>query len=96
MNSPPSVEFCPTRANLHWSQYPQEVQFADFSSLQVAQYEEVKYFQPSDSDKEDGVDADDDGKSLCVQEGQRKDLMLMCYIHPLRRGQQAGRLGHLN
>jgi hypothetical protein len=48
MSNPRDVEFCPTRANLHLSQ----VDFADFSSVQVANYSNVKYFQPSESENE--------------------------------------------
>ena len=56
MNYPPAgedVEFCPTRANLHWSQTQyNNVEFADFNNLQVAEYGDVKYFQPT-PDSED-------------------------------------------
>jgi hypothetical protein len=47
------VEFCPTRASLHWSQAQYNaVEFSDFNinDVQVANYGEVKYFQPTDSD----------------------------------------------
>ena len=70
MSSPRDVEFCPSRANLDWSQ----IQCADASSIQVAAYDEVKYFQPPPSDSEDGngddheVEADGDGKcERCCQ-----------------------------
>jgi hypothetical protein len=45
------VEFCPTRASLHWSQAQYNtVEFSDFNNVQVANYGEVKYFQPTGSD----------------------------------------------
>ncbi|KAK4041799.1 hypothetical protein C8A01DRAFT_14491 [Parachaetomium inaequale] len=49
-----SVEFCPTRTDLHWSQAQYDrVEFADFNQVQVAQYGEVKFFQqPPDSEDE--------------------------------------------
>lgn len=47
------VEFCPTRANMHWSQAQYNtVEFSDFNHVQVANYGEVKYFQPTDSEDE--------------------------------------------
>jgi hypothetical protein len=45
------VEFCPTRTNI-WSQ----VQYADFSNVQVTRFSDVQYFQPSDSEEDDEVD----------------------------------------
>jgi hypothetical protein len=51
------VEFCPTRANLHWSQTQyNRVEFADFNNVQVAKYGEVKFFQPG-TDSEDEAEA---------------------------------------
>jgi hypothetical protein len=65
MNIPgEGVEFCPVRTNPHWSQtHYDRVQFADFNYVQVAQYGEVQYFQPSDSEDDNApeVDADDNG-----------------------------------
>ncbi|KAK4122417.1 hypothetical protein N657DRAFT_576144 [Parathielavia appendiculata] len=60
-----NVEFCPTRANLHWSQAQYaHVEFADFNNVQVAQYGEVKFFQPSDSEDENAPEVDAEGKFL--------------------------------
>lgn len=58
-----NVEFCPVRTNVDWS----NVQFSDYPNqeLQVADYSNVKYFEPSDSDEEQGEDAKD-GKSACL------------------------------
>jgi hypothetical protein len=54
------VEFCPTRADLHWSQAQYDrVEFADFNQVQVAQYGEVKFFQqPPDSDEDEGLNGE--------------------------------------
>lgn len=54
------VEFCPTRANLHWSQAQYDrVEFADFNHVQVAEYGQVQYFQPSDGEEgEEGEDGE--------------------------------------
>lgn len=59
-----NVEFCPTRAGLHWSQAQYgNVEFADFNQLQVAQYGDVKYFQQQpDSDDEDANGVNGEGE----------------------------------
>lgn len=60
------VEFCPSRAGLHWSQAQYDhVQFADFNSVQVAKYGDVKYFQPSESDDDNEPEVDREGECLC-------------------------------
>ncbi|KAK4139865.1 uncharacterized protein C8A04DRAFT_15475 [Dichotomopilus funicola] len=60
-----NVEFCPTRASLHWSQAQYDnVEFADFNQLQVAQYGDVKYFQQQ-------PDSDDEGANGVNGEGER-------------------------
>jgi len=66
------VEFCPTRADLHWSQAQyNHVEFADFNQVQVAQYGEVKFFQPPpDSDEEaNGVEGEGEFGFLFVVAG---------------------------
>ncbi|KAK3360048.1 hypothetical protein B0T25DRAFT_601328 [Lasiosphaeria hispida] len=70
MSSPRDVELCPARAKLDWSQsrYSQ-VQYADFSSIQVTQYEPAKYFQQSESEKEDDdAEVDEAGEDLDAQD----------------------------
>lgn len=63
-NPSEDVEFCPTRAGLHWSQTQyDQVQFADFNSVQVAKYGDVKYFQPSESDGDNEPEVEREGKS---------------------------------
>lgn len=59
------VEFCPTRADLHWSQAQyNHVEFADFNQVQVAQYGEVKFFQPPpDSEDEEANGVEGEGES---------------------------------
>ena len=57
------VEFCPTRTDLHWSQAQyNRVEFADFNQVQVAQYGEVKYFQPSPDSDEDVNEVEGEGE----------------------------------
>jgi len=58
MSNPGDVEFCPSRKT-PWSQ----VQYADFSSIQVSNYGEVKYFEPpTDTENEEDVEAEANGK----------------------------------
>lgn len=60
-----SIEFCPVRANIDWSQ----VQYSDYPNqeVQVADYSKVEYFQPSDSDEEqsDETGQNGNGQSRC-------------------------------
>ena len=59
----PAVEFCPARATFDWSQ----VQCADTSFIQVANYGPVKYFEPPpDTEEEDSSEEDDNGKSCAI------------------------------
>jgi len=55
MNNPREVEFCPTRANIDYSQ----IQFADFNNIQVADYSKVEYLKLSESDIDDEVEEDE-------------------------------------
>jgi hypothetical protein len=59
------VEFGPNWANLHWSQTQYDhIQFADFNNVQVAQYGEVKYFQPTDSEDENAPEVNGESEYL--------------------------------
>lgn len=51
MSDSRDVQYCPVRTHIDWS----EVQFADFNKVEVARYSQVKYFEPSDSEDEDGA-----------------------------------------
>lgn len=65
MSSPQDdVEFCPTRANLHWpnTQYDQ-VQFADFDNVQVTKIGNVAYFKASDDEDDNAPEVDGEGES---------------------------------
>ena len=68
MSSPQEdVEFCPTRASLHWSQASYDhVQFADFDNVQVATLGNVEYFKPSDSDAENALEVNGGGEFKVV------------------------------
>ena len=48
MSDPDGIEYCPTRTDV-WS----NVQFANYNALQVADYSNVQYFQPSESEEEE-------------------------------------------
>jgi hypothetical protein len=47
MSSVPEIEYCPYRTNIDWR------------NVQVADYSQVEYFQPSGSEEEEVEDEDD-------------------------------------
>ena len=55
------IEYCPTRANIDWS----NIQFTDYSkSVAVADFSNIKYFEPSDSEADPEEDQGEEGE--CV------------------------------
>lgn len=52
MSDPREVQYCPVRTQINWS----EVQFADFNKVEVSRYSDVKYFEPSESEREDAIE----------------------------------------
>jgi hypothetical protein len=69
MSHPRDVELCPSR-----TRPLAQVQYADFSSIQVSQYGQVKYFEPP-ADTEDEAEAAANGECCTipsdVSEGMR-------------------------
>jgi hypothetical protein len=50
MSEPEEIQFCQARSNVLWGG---GVQFSEFGQVEVADYSNVKYFEPSDSEEEE-------------------------------------------
>lgn len=68
------IEYCPTRANIDWS----NIQFTDYSKgVAVADFSNIKYFEPSDSEaeaeEEDQGEEEDNGQQRAEASGDREE-----------------------